>query len=166
MRKKGTLKNRGLALWLTGVMLFSSLQVSVPASEEAGDPASLPYDYSTGVGMEGIDESSVDETEEENIAVSMPAQSFFGIKGGIFVTILAPEGALPENTQMVLTPIGEEEILDAVEDAVGGEVGKVRAVDITFLDADGNVIEPLIPVEVKLRAYGMGDGRHAGRSHR
>ena len=37
---------------------------------------------------------------------------------------------------------------DTVSDAVSGEVLEVQAVDITFFDADGNEIEPALPIRV------------------
>ena len=43
-----------------------------------------------------------------------------------------------------------EEILTAVDRAVDGKVMQVKAVDITFIDADGEEIQPLAPIRVRM----------------
>ena len=81
-------------------------------------------------------------------AVPMPAQSWERTAGGIKVTVDAPEGAFPENTKIAVTPVNGNSLKDTVSDAVSGEVLEVQAVDITFFDADGNEIEPALPIRV------------------
>ena len=81
-------------------------------------------------------------------AVPMPAQSWERTAGGIKVTVEAPEGAFPENTKIAVTPVNGNSLKDTVSDAVSGEVLEVQAVDITFFDADGNEIEPAVPIRV------------------
>ena len=81
-------------------------------------------------------------------AVPMPAQSWERTAGGIKVTVDAPEGAFPENTKIAVTPVNGNSLKDTVSDAVSGEVLEVQAVDITFFDADGNEIEPAVPIRV------------------
>ena len=81
-------------------------------------------------------------------AVPMPAQSWERTAGGIKVTVEAPEGAFPENTKIAVTPVNGNSLKDTVSDAVSGEVLEVQAVDITFFDADGNEIEPALPIRV------------------
>ena len=81
-------------------------------------------------------------------AVPMPAQSWERTAGGIKVTVDAPEGAFPENTKIAITPVNGNSLKDTVSDAVSGEVLEVQAVDITFFDADGNEIEPAVPIRV------------------
>ena len=102
------------------------------------------------------DETGSETVEEE--ALSYPAQSFDGLVGGIFVIVDADEGAFPEGTTMEVKAVDSAEIMDAVTDAVEKEVVRVQAVDITFRDADGNEIEPKIPVRVQMRAVGGTDG--------
>ncbi len=79
------------------------------------------------------------------------------------VSVEAPESALPEGSTMVVTPVEDNDVLDAAKDqaAADGALGEdaqdapasaVQAVaaDITFLDADGNKVEPLVGVQVTM----------------
>ena len=79
---------------------------------------------------------------------TMPAQTFMGSADGMKVNVTAPEGAFPEGTTMVIAPVYDEETLNTAANAVEGEVRKVQAVDITFYNADGEEIEPALPIEV------------------
>ena len=100
------------------------------------------------------DEEQPEETtvteEAAAPAVPMPAQSWERTAGGIKVSVEAPEGAFPENTTIAVTPVNGNRLKDTVSDAVSGEVLEVQAVDITFFDADGNEIEPAIPIRVTM----------------
>ena len=73
---------------------------------------------------------------------------FFDKTTDVFVSVEAPLDAFPEGTVMVVTPIDEEEVLDAVANAVE-KVKRVQAVDITFY-FNGEEIEPLKPIKVSL----------------
>ena len=90
------------------------------------------------------------KTVEEVAApeIPMPAQNWERTAGGIKVSVEAPEGAFPENTKIAVTPVSGDSLKDTVSDAVSGEVLEVQAVDITFFDADGNEIEPAVPIRV------------------
>ena len=74
------------------------------------------------------------------------------------VDVVAPEGALPANATMKITPITEDAVLDAAveqaasETAIEQERAQVVAVDITFYDADDNQIEPQAEVHVSMKA--------------
>ena len=113
-----------------------------------------------------IDESATDDAEEEAPVASSnyPAQQFdenlVGADGNVTLNVKvdAPEGALPENAKMQLTPVTKESVLDAVKDAAAAETdidakrAEAIAVDITFFDADGKMVEPLADVHVKMTA--------------
>ena len=75
------------------------------------------------------------------------------IGGDLIVKVEAPQGAFPTGAKMRLEWVEDENTLNAIENAVEGdvEVKAVKAVDITFLDADGNEIEPLKPIHVSMR---------------
>ncbi|MBQ2658505.1 MAG: hypothetical protein IJF87_08070 [Erysipelotrichaceae bacterium] len=73
---------------------------------------------------------------------------FFDKTTDIFVQVEAPLGAFPEGTIMVVTPIDEEEVMDAVSGAVD-KVKRVQAVDITFY-YNNEEIEPKEPIKVSL----------------
>ena len=95
--------------------------------------------------------------EDDPDDAAMPAQTFKEVlrdeHDNIIMTVLveAPEGAFPVGTTMVVKEIAAddvEKIAEKVEGAIQddpgieGAVKSMTAVDICFLDADGNEIEP------------------------
>ena len=70
----------------------------------------------------------------------------------IKVHVEAPLGAFPAGTTMKVRPIAEEQVREAVESVVPDpeSVSRVSAVDITFLDVWGDVIEPDAEIKVSL----------------
>ncbi|MBQ9663309.1 MAG: Cna B-type domain-containing protein [Oscillospiraceae bacterium] len=90
------------------------------------------------------------DTEEAEPGIPMPAQSFELTAGGIQVSVEADEGAFPENTRMSVTPVNGNMLKNTVADAINAEVLEVQAVDIKFYSAEGEEIEPLIPIRVSI----------------
>ena len=83
----------------------------------------------------------------------MPAQSFNGEAGeDMGVSVSAPAGALPENTEMTVSRVTDEAYLAALEKQSGVKVA--AAADITFTK-DGAELEPEKNVEVQLSLDGM-----------
>ena len=82
----------------------------------------------------------------------MPAQSFEGATEYVTVKVEAAEGAFPAWTTMSLADIDDTATLNGINGAAESEgfveVQRVHAVDITFRDAEGNEIEPLLPISV------------------
>ncbi len=75
-------------------------------------------------------------------------------KTELTVHVDADEGTFPEGTTMVLTAVTGNDLDDvaqAVEGAVEGKTKGFYAVDITFKDANGKVIEPRKPVKVSMK---------------
>ncbi|MBQ6390299.1 MAG: hypothetical protein IJH88_01590 [Eggerthellaceae bacterium] len=107
---------------------------------------------------------SVDSNSED---AEMPAQSFEAnledSNGNVVLTVAvkAPEGALHAGTTMKVKRVGSSAIQDAVEDAVAkridGKVAQIQAVDITFVDTDGNEVEPTADVTVKFSSALIAD---------
>ena len=88
--------------------------------------------------------------EEE---AACPAQHFEGNNGSMQVIVDAPEGAFPEGTWMTVADVEDEQTLTDIEDTVSEdfvEVRRVHAVDITFFNADGEEIEPKVPIAVQM----------------
>ncbi|MDO4891183.1 MAG: hypothetical protein Q3963_07440, partial [Coriobacteriaceae bacterium] len=114
-------------------------------------------DPEDGEDAEGSDGSEQAEDPDE---APMPAQSFYGElrdandKVTMTVDVEAPEGALPAGTTMQVQAVEQADVQDAIEQALAqedaGKLAKVQAVDITFLDVDGQPVEPAAPVNVKL----------------
>ena len=83
--------------------------------------------------------------------VLYPAAAFAASTEYVTVSVEAPEGAFPAGTTMVVRDVDDEDTLHGISDKVEEgfvRVERVHAVDITFLNADGEEIEPLIPISV------------------
>ncbi len=90
---------------------------------------------------------------EEAPTEPMPAQSFEGgEESAMTVSVEAPEGALPENTQMTVKPVTDEAVLYGLKSVVNGPV--FAAADISFVK-DGMELEPKAEVEVQLGLEGL-----------
>lgn len=90
---------------------------------------------------------------EEAPAEPMPAQNFEGEEQeGMSVSVQAPEGALPENTNMTVSPVTDEATLASLSEKVSGDL--VAAADISF-SKDGAELEPQAPVEVRIALEGL-----------
>ena len=85
-----------------------------------------------------------EETKPEADAEKYPAASFEKSAGDTNVTVIAPEGALPEGTEMAVkevTFLKLAQVKSAVKDELGSEAKVVKAVDITFTK-DGKEVQP------------------------
>lgn len=83
----------------------------------------------------------------------MPAQSFNGAAGDdMTVSVNAPKGALPENTNMTVSRVTDEAALAAIEAKAGTKV--YAAADISF-SKDETEIEPSAEVEVQIVMDGL-----------
>ena len=82
-----------------------------------------------------------------------PAQEFIGeTDGDMSVAVSAPEGALPEGTNMSVSRVTDEAALAAIEAKIGSEV--LAAADITFTK-DGDELEPDAEVQVRISVDGL-----------
>ena len=70
----------------------------------------------------------------------------------VTVHVEAEQNAFPEGTNMAVTDVEDEETTRVISDAVEGQVRGIRAVDITFTDAEGQEIEPSRPIRVSMTA--------------
>ena len=104
------------------------------------------------------DEQVSQEQDEENLPAAEPSLqpdpiSFAAEAENILVTVEAPADAFPAGTEMKVTPIYDEQVLNEAADAVekdeniGGNVVQVQAVDISFW-YEGMEIEPGKPIRV------------------
>ncbi|MBR4164124.1 MAG: hypothetical protein IKR11_11425 [Solobacterium sp.] len=91
-----------------------------------------------------------EEIKTELTDALYPAQSFEKSSNGLTVKAIAEEGTFPVGTIMKVTPVNENTIIDTIKDTVDTDISSVQAVDITFYDKDGNVIEPLKPIQVSM----------------
>ncbi len=71
-----------------------------------------------------------------------------GGAGGVHVRVEVPVGAFNEDVELFVRRIAPARVEDAVNRAAGSDVTIVGAVDITFLNEDGDELEPLLPIRV------------------
>ncbi|MGX8705751.1 MAG: hypothetical protein ACSW8J_04140, partial [bacterium] len=87
--------------------------------------------------------------------VMFPAASFAATTETMVVNAEAPKGAFPVGTTMVVKDVDDADTISNITDKVEEgfvRVKRVHAVDITFLNADGEAVEPLIPISVTMAA--------------
>ena len=114
---------------------------------------------------DGMSESAERSDEEEaalpaenpaeaDPEAAFPAQTFDGSDGNVLVHAEAPEGALPEGTEMTVTAVSDRKTISNIRDAMEepDRVSEVHAVDITFKNAAGEAVEPLLPITVTMSA--------------
>ncbi len=117
------------------------------------DTAAVEEQAGTDISGE---ENSVEEGSLNPEAVSeRPAATFDEVAGDVTVHVEAPEGAFPAGTTMKVEPVAEEQVIDAVQEAVEESVTKVSAVNIIFLDVLGNEIEPKAEIRVSMSSSVM-----------
>lgn len=74
-----------------------------------------------------------------------------------------PAGAIPQDADMLVTPIPAEAVSDAVQDEVSKDeretiVTEINAVDISFVMPTGEKVEPLAPVTVTMTSPTIAEG--------
>ncbi|MBQ1401577.1 MAG: hypothetical protein IIY99_04435, partial [Firmicutes bacterium] len=69
---------------------------------------------------------------------------------GVNVFVTAEPDTFPVGTEMKVEAVSNAVVQDAVEEAMGGNVGDFRAVDITFYTEEESDIQPLKPVSVQM----------------
>lgn len=87
--------------------------------------------------------------QADNLNEDHSAQTFKASTESLSVTVVAEDGTFPEDTQMAIKDIKDEDTLGVISDAVEGKIEKIHAVDITFL-YDDKEIEPSKPVKVAM----------------
>ena len=81
---------------------------------------------------------------------SFPKQDFEATAGDNLVTAQAPRGALPAGTIMHVTTVDSQDVTDAVMSAAPGVYEQISAVDVVFIDPNGQEIQPLVPITVTM----------------
>ena len=97
---------------------------------------------------------SGDASGNEGSEVSYPRQTFEDSVNGTKVNVVAPEGALPEGTTMVVKAVASSDVKGAVEKAATGDIAEMQAIDISF-HKDGKEIEPKSEVTVQFSGMDM-----------
>ena len=130
--------------------------VAETAAETSAEQAETPAVEEEQKTSEAAEKAEPkEETKQEETKETMPAQKFSGVAGGVSVRVIADEGTFPAGTTMKVVPVSAAAIYDTVNAAVEGEVTAIKAVDITFYNAEGKEIQPAIPVHLTMNASGM-----------
>lgn len=112
-------------------------------------------------------EPAAQETETNNEAVSMPAQSFSATSSnGVTVKVNAPEGALPAGSTMHVTAVSAKTAKNIASQTASHEVKDAVGVDITFRDSSGKETEPAAAVDVHMSLASKLDGDSFTVSHK
>lgn len=90
---------------------------------------------------------ATDETESQTAAEpeqkSMPEGIRVGsTAGGVHVYTHYGENVFPADAKLNVVDVPKEQVIDAINEAVDGDVVDVAAVDITFTDAEGKELQP------------------------
>ena len=115
-------------------------------------------------------EDPAEETAEETVGEIMPAQHFEADAEGVLVTVDAPEGAFPEGTTMAVSLVELDDdtlsnVTGAVESSGEQKVVTAQAVDISFYDADRNLIEPKLPIKVSMKSAIVSESENVALVH-
>ncbi|MDD7718193.1 MAG: InlB B-repeat-containing protein, partial [Eubacteriaceae bacterium] len=154
--------NRWLAIVLSIALVSTSVlyqfsssmsanELSIPEDQtvQQEEPDQQDGDVVIDVPVDNQDAGEKPADSEEPAEVAMPAQTFKATAGnGIAVSVSAPEGALPEGTEMKVASVGSKRAASLLENDVDNIVD-AQGVDITFYK-DGEEIQPAAPIDVKL----------------
>ena len=137
---------------------------------EAGTAVFTGITFSPFAVVDLTGEDLAEEAAEETIGVSMPAQSFTGETDGVIVSVEAPEGAFPEGTTMVFSPVEMDDdtlsnVTGAVESSGEQKLVTAQAVDISFFDAEGTLIEPKLPSKVSMKSALVSESENVALVH-
>ena len=151
-------KNRLIAAILSVMMVLTLVSPEVYAKGTASKDSKGHSQIQT---METVSAENEDTQKTEDLAddstpaETAPAQDFSGDVNGVTVTVKAPEGAFPAGTVMSVNEADESSV-KAAADAASADTADVTAVEITFT-ADGEEIEPAVPVKVTLDSAQIAD---------
>ena len=134
--------------------------------EDAQEESEENNDEESAADTEEVSEDA--EAEQESAEVDMaalyPAQSFEGVAGKVHVSVTAEAGAFHAETEMRVSRVWDSETLGGIANAVTEdfvEVKKVMAVDIAFFNAEGEEIEPLLPISVVMTVEELEENQDA-----
>ena len=133
-----------------------TVEAEAPAQpEETATPEPTP-EVSPEVTPEAeVAAEPTPEAEEEETVIYMPAGTFSGSTSQMTVTVSYDDHTFPTGTTMRVTDVSKHEAIAAAEQSTEGdeEVIDAVAVDITFLNANNQEIQPEGAVSVSMVPY-------------
>ncbi|MBR6424788.1 MAG: hypothetical protein IKS29_02435, partial [Oscillospiraceae bacterium] len=121
-----------------------------PAQSENENPSEPTQENASQEGEQGESAGASEGEAPKQEEPVWKAKHFEGGANGIHVIVDAPEGALPEDTTMVVTAVDENSYLDSASAALNGRIASASAVKVSFYDVDGVPVLPRIPVQAVL----------------
>ena len=103
------------------------------------------------IAADHSDDPDVKRDELEGNTVEYPEAVFEEeLDDGTKVIVNAPKGAFPAGTTMKVEKIDQDEVASVIEENVKGELTQAIALDITFLNGQGQEIEPQKLIKVQI----------------
>ncbi len=154
-----------LSLILALVMAFSLVPVSAFAATVQGDGTNAGGWWNGGhEGWGNLPDPGELPDVELDPDVNYPAFDLTETVDGLTVTAEIPEGALPEGTEMTVTPVNLEAVQSAVDssDEVSGTV--LAAADITFR-YEGGIIQPGTQIHITMNSEALAEAENTSVVH-
>ena len=133
--------------------------VEEPVVEEPIEEPVVEEPIEEPIVEEPVEEPIVEEPVEEPVVeeepedLLRPANTFFYVGGsGLRITVDAPEGAFPEDAEMSVNEISLAGVQEKIDGSAFAGQTAVVAADISFADAEGNELQPDVPVMVSMSA--------------
>ncbi|MBR2093205.1 MAG: hypothetical protein IJ904_04075, partial [Candidatus Methanomethylophilaceae archaeon] len=148
-REKGAVKRIAFVAVLLAVLAI--VLAAAPPEADADTIVTAPGEVTWTLDDTGL------PTVKEGAAGPMPAAFFTGEAAGITVNVIAEAGAFDQKVEMVLAPVYDPAVLEQIAEGIGAAARNVTAIDIAFVNADGEEVEPLAPVKVTLVSDVIGE---------
>ncbi len=155
MARQRRVQRRKIVAGFAGVVvLITALILMVPALSMTRD-AATPEAGFFGAGGQQVQAGGVNFAPMQTFKAELKGEDGAAT---LLVTAEAPEGALPEGAEMRVAPVTDSQVVDAAKGEaqasadIDASKSKVLAADISFVDAEGNEVEPGEGVLVKISA--------------
>ena len=138
------------------VVLCAAYLLTMPAFTVSRDAAQAGAGIQLETGQTNSAVSTSSQPDDGAPAQDLHQEVDLGDDHVLEVRVEAEEGALPEGVTMKVSPVTDVDVIDAARECAADEIdmpdGALRAmaVDITFRDLHGNVIQPAKPVRVSM----------------
>ena len=142
---------------------YAIMQLAEAGEAQAGQGTELSDAADSGKTANSDSESSPEGAEVQGPAVNFERE-VSDTDGNVVlkVAVDVPENTLPQGADMHVSLVENEDVINAATEAAADEAkidanrAEALAVDITFVDAEGNAIEPAGDVRVAMTAPAVG----------
>ena len=134
----------------------------VKIGEALGELPEAPKEAAWFANGEPVDEKTAVEGDMDLVLANAEPVEVSGAAGDVTVKISAPAGALPYGAELKVATVEDAEVRETFEEL---NPVAIKAADISFVDAEGKEVQPLLPVDVKLSANGLNNARVVKLAH-